>query len=177
MQTCLQPDAGLRPSFHEIVNQLHAELMQSVEPSSPMVTSPKSVHSLLDRPDIAAERERHRSQERREEISSLSSGFGIVRASTPEKADKATATATSPNNPACKNNHKRKTSATPKFLSGSAMATEAGTRGVVGGGKWCVPAAAMILGGVVEGTADDEGGGQKESPGGCSVEAGGVVEE
>lgn len=42
--------------------------MQSLEPSSPMVTSAKSLHSLLDRPDIAAERGRLRSEERRREV-------------------------------------------------------------------------------------------------------------
>ncbi|CAM9733440.1 unnamed protein product, partial [Laminaria digitata] len=68
--SCLQSDTSHRPSFHEIINQLHAELMQSVEPSSPMVTSAKSLHSLLDRPDIAAERGRLLSAERRLEPTS-----------------------------------------------------------------------------------------------------------
>ncbi|CAM9522199.1 unnamed protein product, partial [Scytosiphon promiscuus] len=71
--SCLQADASHRPSFHEVINQLHAELMQSVEPSSPMVTSAKSLHSLLDRPDIAAERVRVLSAERRQEPSLSSS--------------------------------------------------------------------------------------------------------
>eukprot|EP00903_Cladosiphon_okamuranus_P020128 g18482.t1 len=74
--SCLQTDTNHRPSFHEIINQLHAELMQSVEPSSPMVTSAKSLHSLLDRPDIAAERGRLRSTERRLDYSSSSSRGG-----------------------------------------------------------------------------------------------------
>lgn len=65
----------------QIINQLHAELMQSVEPSSPMVTSAKSLHSLLDRPDIAAERGRLLSAERRldpalREDSSTKKGMG-----------------------------------------------------------------------------------------------------
>lgn len=72
--------------YPQIINQLHAELMQSVEPSSPMVTSAKSLHSLLDRPDIAAERGRLLSAERRQEPSTRSEElpftFGCSNAST-----------------------------------------------------------------------------------------------
>lgn len=60
------------------MNQLHAELMQSMEPSSPMVTSAKSLHNLLDRPDIAAERE-HQAAEQKHK--------GLVRSFPARSAD------------------------------------------------------------------------------------------
>lgn len=106
-----------------------------------MVTSAKSLHSLLDRPDIAAERGRLLSAERRQEPSSRS---------------------VEPVISGCLNS-----TDTTNFVSGN----EAGVVGSVmaytggggGGGVGKVSRPVWRLGGVQEGTADDEGGEGEDS--------------
>lgn len=122
--------------YVQIINQLHAELMQSVEPSSPMVTSAKSLHSLLDRPDIAAERGRLLSAERRQEPSSRS---------------------VEPVISGCLNS--TNTSSTVGGGGGDGAGVVGSVLTHAGGGVGVGKAGRPVwrLGGVQEGTADDEG--------------------
>lgn len=151
----------------QIVNQLHAELMQSVEPSSPMVTSAKSVHSLLDRPDMAAESGRQRSAERRKQISSNLSSYsatsrsanfpGTVPGTAPSRSS------STPHNESDGVDHPNTNSdhhimATSFGKGGMPLTTAASYRrrssSTGAGGRLSV-----VLGGVVEGPADDENSG------------------
>eukprot|EP00752_Nemacystus_decipiens_P006044 g5455.t1 len=162
--SCLQADANHRPSFHEIINQLHAELMQSVEPSSPMVTSAKSLHSLLDRPDIVAERGRLRSTERRLDPSSSSSRGGG------QTADGGGGDGSIGNsNPTATSGGSRSGSVVDLVggtiggvADGIVTYKRAGGGGVGGRGRGGPGGTVgsrplVMLGGVQEGTADDEG--------------------
>ncbi|CAB1113824.1 unnamed protein product [Ectocarpus sp. CCAP 1310/34] len=162
--SCLQSDASHRPSFHEIINQLHAELMQSVEPSSPMVTSAKSLHSLLDRPDIAAERVRVLSQERRQDPSSSSfSRGGDAKSLSRGGGDARNGSSYSSSSGGGGGGVSTNTS-TVDSIGGGGTAEGGGVAGYPrggaggrGGGGGARGRPLVSLGEVMEGTADDEG--------------------
>lgn len=150
----------------QIINQLHAELMQSLEPSSPMVTSAKSIHSLLDRPDIVAERGRMRSAERREEAFSQFYGgptketapaLVVFGCEGPESAKAQLGDGAGVNTLGMRD--------ATAYWRGEAFVDRGAGRGLAGHGRKSGSRGGRIsrLGGVQEGSANAEGGGEEDA--------------